>query len=62
MFKVGKWNPDTIVLKPEQEIERFDKKDTPIYNCCIRCNNRNVIRAVETNNIKLLRVVINAKD
>jgi hypothetical protein len=61
-FKIGKWNPDTVIVKLEEEIERNDLSDSPIYKCCIRCNSRNVIRAVETNNIRLLRAVLYAKD
>jgi hypothetical protein len=42
-FKKGKWNPNI-------EIEKYDTikeapQDEPFFNCCIRCNNKNVIRA-----------------
>jgi len=46
-FKAGKWNPDTELLTKEHEMEHFGDNDTPIYGCCLRCNNRNLIRAIE---------------
>ena len=61
VFKLGKWNPDTVVLEPEQEIERCGTSDQPMLKCCIRCNARNVIRAVQTNNMRLLKACINDK-
>jgi len=62
VFKIGKWNPDTVLMKREEEIEHFDLSDSPIYRCCVRCNCRNIIRAVETDNIRLLRASLYAKE
>lgn len=61
VFKLGKWNPDTVVLEPEQEIEWCGTSDQPMLKCCIRCNARNVIRAVQTNNMRLLKACISDK-
>lgn len=61
-FKVGKWNPDTVIVDPKQEVERNGQSDNMIHKCCVRCNCRNLVRAVETNNIKLLKNCLNAKD
>lgn len=56
VFKKGKWNPDIQVLKVEKYLEA--ESDEPFFDCCIRCNNKNVIRAAETNNKKLLKKCI----
>ena len=61
-FKLGKYNTDTVVLKMEEETERNDLSDSLINKCCTRCNSRNVVRAIETKNINLLRAALNAKD
>lgn len=61
-FKLGKWNPDTVIVDPKEETELRDKSDNLVYKCCVRCNCRNLIRAVETNNIKLLKNCLAAKD
>jgi len=58
VFKAGKWNPDTVLLSKNDELQRYGTSDSPIYDCCLRCNNRNVIRAIETNNIRLFRSVV----
>jgi len=62
VFKLGKWNPDTVLVKPEEELEKSSHKDTLLNNCCTRCNNRNVVRAVLTNNLSLLKKCMNAKE
>ena len=62
VFKLGKWNPDTVLLDESEEIERHSNAKTPIFNCCISCNARNVIRAVETNNADLFKKLILDKD
>jgi hypothetical protein len=62
VFKLGKWNPDTVLIKPEEELEKSSHKDSLLNNCCTRCNSRNVIRAILTNNQRLLKACINAKD
>lgn len=57
-FKVGKWNPETELLTKEHEIEHFGKSESAIFTCCLRCNNRNVIRAIENNNLRLFRTLV----
>ena len=58
VFKKGKWNPDTQVLEKKDEIERCGPSNQPIYNCCVRCNTRNLIRAVETKNYGLFKSLV----
>ena len=55
-FKVGKWNPNTEIV--ETEVEKLDDSDNVQFNCCLKCNARNVIRAVFTRNKFLLRKVM----
>jgi len=62
VFKLGKWNPDTVLVKQEEELEKSSHKDTLLNNCCTRCNNRNVVRAVLTNNLTLLKTCMNANE
>jgi len=57
-FKAGKWNPDTELLTKDHEIEHFGDSLSPIYTCCLRCNNRNVIRAIENENLPLFRTLV----
>jgi hypothetical protein len=57
-FKAGKWNPDTELLTKQHEIEHFGPSESPIYTCCLRCNNRNVIRAIENDNLRLFRSLV----
>ena len=41
----------------------FSSPETKLYtDCCVSCNNRNVIRALETSNLKLLETCIESKD
>lgn len=62
VFKLGKWNPDTVLIKPEEELEHYSHKDTLLLNCCTRCNSRNLIRAIATKNLVLLKKCMMAKD
>lgn len=59
VFKKGRWNPDIELVKIDKFFESED--DEPFLNCCIRCNNKNVIRAAETGNEKLLKKCIDEK-
>ena len=52
VFKIGKWTPATVLV--EEEVEKLSKDHNPIYKCCLRCNSRNVYRAIETKNPELL--------
>jgi len=58
VFKKGKWNPNTEILERKHEIERCSPSNEPIYNCCVRCNTRNLIRAVETKNYELFKLLV----
>jgi len=58
VFKAGKWNPETELLTKEDEIEHFGSSKSAIFTCCLRCNNRNVIRAIENDDVNLLRALI----
>ena len=57
-FKAGKWNPETELLTKEHEVEHFGDSESPIYTCCLRCNNRNLIRAIENENLRLFRTLV----
>jgi hypothetical protein len=59
-FKKGKWNPDVELVK--LDIYKEHPQDQPFLECCIRCNNRNIIRAANTNNEKLMKAGIDAKN
>jgi len=59
-FKLGKWNPDAVMIEVDRE--KQDKESNLIRDCCIRCNNKNVCRAVLTKNKKLLETCIQSKD
>lgn len=43
-FKKGRWNPDIQIIEHDKYIE--DKSSNLFLDCCIRCNNKNIIRAV----------------
>ncbi len=55
-FKLGKWNPDVELVKEDREKESNDPH--MFVGCCIRCNNRNVIRAAITDNKALMSEAI----
>ena len=51
-FKKGKWNPFIELIGVDQYKEG---KDSQLYlHCCIRCNNKNLIRAAITGNEELM--------
>jgi len=53
-------NPSTVIV--ENEIEKNGKFPDPEFNCCNLCNLKNLHRAVNTNDHKLLeRLVIDKK-
>jgi hypothetical protein len=58
-FKKGKWNPDIELL--DEDKYRESKNNDLYLDCCIRCNNKNIIRASNSNNIELLKKGIDAK-
>ena len=60
-FKLGKWNPNTVIVPKKDELERYGLSDT-LYESDIVCNCSNVVRAVETDNVKLLAQCVLAKD
>ena len=60
VFKLGTWNPDTVIV--EEEIEKFGTSDEPNYETSHRANTRNIIRAINTNNFTLLKKVVNDRD
>jgi hypothetical protein len=62
VLKIGKWNPDTVLVGVHEEFERCGTSDNLINKCCLRCNCRNLIRAVETNNPRLFKACLKAKD
>lgn len=59
VFKKGKWNPDIELV----DIDKYKEGETnDLYlDCCIRCNNKNIIRAAITNNTTLLKNGIDEK-
>lgn len=59
-FKKGKWNPHIELVTDEPY--KTGHRDQPYYDCCMRCNNKNVIRAALTGNQKLLEHCISAKN
>ena len=52
-FKKGKWNPEVKLIKIEKQKEE-DSGDLQL-DCCVRCNNKNIIRATITGNERLLK-------
>ena len=48
VYKKGKWNPDIEVL--EEDKYKEGKGNELFLECCVRCNNKNVIRACNTGN------------
>jgi hypothetical protein len=59
-FKKGKWNPDIELIDVDKHKESFINE--PFLDCCIRCNNKNIIRAAITGNDKLLKAGIASKE
>ena len=59
-FKKGKWNPFIEVFQKDKYKE--EDKENLFLDCCIRCNNRNIIRASVLGNAELLKAGIQAKD
>ena len=59
-FKKGRWNPDVELI----EVEKYkESPENELYlECCIRCNNKNIIRAVHAESEKLLKKGIDAKN
>lgn len=53
VFKKNVWNPDIELLNEEEE-DISSKTHEVKTDCCIRCNNRNVLRAVLNRDEKLL--------
>ena len=56
VFKAGKWNPDTELV--DSEVEKSGKSKMPDYFCCKVCNMRNLHRAVNNNDYRLLRKLV----
>lgn len=56
VFKAGKWNPETVLV--EEEPEKCGKSKEPEYHCCVICNMRNLHRAVDNDDAKLLRKLV----
>jgi len=56
-FKKGKWNPTIELLKEDRYLE--SKSNDLFLECCTRCNNKNIIRAANTENDTLLKKGIN---
>ena len=50
-FKLGKWNPDTVLEKSDIQCE-------DPYECCHRCNERILFHAVNTDNHELLENLV----
>ena len=48
LYKKGKWNPDYERIDEDKYKE--GKSSELQFDCCIRCNNKNVIRACNNNN------------
>ena len=59
IFKKGKWNPDVKLVDLDKYKE--DDKSDLYLDCCIRCNNKNIIRAAITENERLLKMGIEQK-
>ncbi|MFS8160370.1 MAG: hypothetical protein ACMG6E_09235, partial [Candidatus Roizmanbacteria bacterium] len=57
-FKKGKWNPEIVLLKEDKY--KFNSSDKPFFDCCIRCNNKNLFRAANTANETLLKECLQA--
>jgi hypothetical protein len=51
-YKKGKWNPAVEVIERSEMLE--GSKNEPIDYESVRANNKNLIRAAHTGNVKLL--------
>ena len=56
VFKAGKWNPDTEIV--EEEIEKFGNSSEPDFSCSKLSNMRNLHRAVNIGDAKLLKNLV----
>lgn len=59
-FKKGKWNPD--IDQETIEVEMEMEKSEVWTCCCLRCSNRNPIRAAMSNDIKLMKLCLEDKE
>ena len=59
MFKIGKWNPDVVVI--DHELAKFGVDNKLDTSCCPRCSNKDVHRAALTGNIHLLKACMQDK-
>ena len=59
-FKLGTWNPDTVLV--EEEFEKLGHSEEPNFETGHHCNTRNLIRAINTNNFTLLKKCIADKE
>lgn len=57
-YKKGKWNPHVELIECDKIKE--DSSDELITGCCIRCNCRNIHRAINIGNNELLKSCLNA--
>eukprot|EP01022_Parablepharisma_sp_SALTPOND_P016946 TRINITY_DN259_c0_g2_i2.p1 TRINITY_DN259_c0_g2~~TRINITY_DN259_c0_g2_i2.p1 ORF type:complete len:1345 (+),score=203.61 TRINITY_DN259_c0_g2_i2:2443-6477(+) len=57
-FRRGKWNPDITLITIDEDRESL--ANTLNTSCCAGCSNRNIIRAVLTNNRPLLKSCISS--
>ena len=53
VFKKGKWNPDVELV--EEDKYKESPKNELFLDCCIRCNNKNIIRAAISENEEVLK-------
>ena len=56
VFKAGKWNPSTVLI--EEDVELCGKMEEPDFDCCKLCNLKNLHRAVDSNDAKLLEKLV----
>jgi hypothetical protein len=59
VFKLGKWNPETVLVERDDVYE--DPSTEADMNCCHNCNARNILRAVVTNQPQLLKSLVHDK-
>ena len=56
VYKAGKWNPDTELVM--DEVEKCGASPDPDFNCCQSCNMKNLHRAINNNDAKLLHKLV----
>lgn len=59
-FKKGKENP---LVEVTNHCEQYDRKNSkPDFSCCASCNEQEILRAIKTDDFKLLKDIIKSAE